>query len=479
MLWLCLHFPQLPLSALGAEPDELIAVVEQAASQRWLITPAADCAAGSSLAQASMLYPKHQYKVRKPQAEQEALLRLAHWAYRFGQPVTAQIHDLMEVGRVPRALLWIEIGSSLKLFGGIAALRKQLCSELIEFGHIAQLSIAPTRAGAELLACSGCAQPIQDMTTLRKCIADLPLHVLHWPESVLKALSGVGFKNIGALLDVPRDAFVRRFGAAHRMALDRIIGTASEPMDAIVPPETFRRRFELAAEIENATGLQFPLKRMCSELQAYLRTRDRGLRSVSLVVSHAGARQTHIHAQFLDPHRDATRMFNALKERLDRDGLPMAARELLLLADNFTEASVPQTDLFDQRAGQAQLWAAAIERIRARLGEEKVWTPRMVEDHRPEYSTKRSGDQWSGTQSPPSAHAADSALYKPTFLLQTPWPMPAPACPELQSFERIESGWWDQNDIRRDYTTLDINGARAWAFREVGSGAWYLHGWWS
>ena len=45
--------------------------------------------------------------------------------------------------------------------------------------------------------------------------------------------------------------------------------------------------------------------------------------------------------------------------------------------------------------------------------------------------------------------------------------------------ERIESGWWDQADARRDYYVVQtLAGQRGWAYRTVGSdGPLLLHGW--
>ncbi|MGQ0697614.1 MAG: Y-family DNA polymerase [Panacagrimonas sp.] len=469
-----------------------MAVVDQHGSQRWLITGTQDCEAGLPLAQALVVNPALQVRVRRPLAEHTALQSLAYWAYRFGHPVTAEIQELSELGRMPRALLWIEVGRSLELFGGCDALRDELCGELVNLGHTAQLGMAPTRAAAALLACAGRSDPVLNREALTAKLADLPLRLLHWPDEMLSALSGVGFRRLGELFAIPREAFVRRFGTEYRIMLDRLLGTASEPFEAIAPPEIFRRRFELAAEIEDVERLQFPLKRLCSELQAYLRTRDVGLRSVMLAVAHAGARETRIHAQFVDPHRDANRIFDALRERLERDGLPLPARELVLMAEDFAEAAVPQNDLFDPRAGQAQAWAAAIERIRARLGETQVWVPQVVEDHRPERGTlcvgrampavsvsmpMTAGMRW--VYAGLTLSQSRVGTHRPTFLLSEPWIMPPPMLPAGTAFERIESGWWDGQDVRRDYTTLDINGSRAWVFREVAGRAWYLHGWWS
>jgi len=45
--------------------------------------------------------------------------------------------------------------------------------------------------------------------------------------------------------------------------------------------------------------------------------------------------------------------------------------------------------------------------------------------------------------------------------------------------ERLESGWWDGDDARRDYYIIETSrGQRAWAFAPVGQqGPWMLHGW--
>ena len=100
----------------------------------------------------------------------------------------------------------------------------------------------------------------------------------------------------------------------------------------------------------------------------------------------------------------------------------------------------------------------------------------MVEDHRPECGTLRT-NQAAPIASADVPKAIGAA--RPTFLLAEPQIIPPPSLPEGTVFERIESGWWDGQDVRRDYTTLDIDGSRAWVFREVATQTWHLHGWWS
>jgi protein ImuB len=43
--------------------------------------------------------------------------------------------------------------------------------------------------------------------------------------------------------------------------------------------------------------------------------------------------------------------------------------------------------------------------------------------------------------------------------------------------ERIESGWWDGRDVRRDYyAARNPRGTRLWVFRDYRESRWYLHG---
>ena len=48
--------------------------------------------------------------------------------------------------------------------------------------------------------------------------------------------------------------------------------------------------------------------------------------------------------------------------------------------------------------------------------------------------------------------------------------------PRSPSRRRIESGWWDGNNVARDYFVARMqNEALVWIYRERGGG-WYLHG---
>jgi hypothetical protein len=68
---------------------------------------------------------------------------------------------------------------------------------------------------------------------------------------------------------------------------------------------------------------------------------------------------------------------------------------------------------------------------------------------------------------------------RPLWLLRRALPLRGPAPRILAGPERIESGWWDGGDTRRDYYVVQMRtGQRAWAYLAPGAhDGWMLHGW--
>jgi protein ImuB len=137
--------------------------------------------------------------------------------------------------------------------------------------------------------------------------------------------------------------------------------------------------------------------------------------------------------------------------------------------------------LFDE-GGAKESMAALVERLRARLGEERVFGIAPVAGHRPECATR---------QIPVGNSIPAATPPRPFWLLAQPESLAEIAGRPhrrgplrlLAGPERIESGWWDQQegvgDVRRDYFIALTQDERwAWVFRELKSpGGWFLHGW--
>jgi protein ImuB len=116
-------------------------------------------------------------------------------------------------------------------------------------------------------------------------------------------------------------------------------------------------------------------------------------------------------------------------------------------------------------------WAQLRERLRARLGNDAVYQVAPDIDPRPERAWRRAG--------PSKIAMAPERPLRPTWLLPRPIPLRDHHASVITGPERLETGWWDGEDARRDYYILELStGQRAWAFCPVDTpGAWMLHGW--
>jgi protein ImuB len=160
-----------------------------------------------------------------------------------------------------------------------------------------------------------------------------------------------------------------------------------------------------------------------------------------------------------------------LRERLERLQLQQPVQHIRLQAPDFLPCEVVQTSLLDNASSSST--AAdnqVIERLRARLGKGSVKGIKGLQDHRPEFS-------WSLRElDEPAAYTTQTD--RPAWL----WPEPQRCRIDnyriLSGPERIETGWWDGRDCRRDYFVVrDSSGSTLWAFHEYKPrSGWYLHG---
>jgi protein ImuB len=152
---------------------------------------------------------------------------------------------------------------------------------------------------------------------------------------------------------------------------------------------------------------------------------------------------------------------------------------LRLISDELPPFTPARRDLFDTRPQQAVTWDALCERLRARLGEHAVHGLALRADHRPEcaWRTHAGISATRGTRA--SSGAIELPPPRPTWLLTRPIPLRERVECVLAGPERIESGWWDGADMRRDYYVIETASCqRAWAFRPAGEdGPFMLQGW--
>lgn len=470
MLWACILLPQLTLDSILRErddPDTPLVLIGGPTQRRVLqaVNPAAarlGLRAGQTLTAARALADGFICVEADPAQVEQVQQLLAAWAYRYSAQVSLHY---------PRALL-LEVGSSLQLFGPWPVLQARLREELDALGLRQRIVLASNPVAARMLANCHDGLALSDADDTRAALAKLPINKVGLPTEASEAFMRMGLRQLGEVLGLPRDALARRFAAGVQLHLDHLLGLRSLGLEFYLPPDRFETRLELNFDVESHQALLFPLRRMINDLAAFLAGRDCGVQRFELHLEHVEGPDTVLKVGLLAAERDAALLFELARGRLEPLRITAPVRNLRLLAADLP-AFVPQHQaLFDPRAQQAQPWEQLRERLRARLGDEAVQGLRAEADHRPECAWQLASQGASG----PLQAAVDS---RPGWLLAAPLRLSEADVQLLGRAERIESGWWDGGDVRRDYYRIETReGLRGWAYQDLAEpGPLWLQGW--
>lgn len=492
MLWIALYLADLPLQLVqraAPERTEALVIAEgpglrplvccaNAAAQACGIHPGQPVAAARALAGELTVVP------RTAAAEAQALHNLACWAGQFTPNVSLQGSGLL-----------LEVASTLQLHAGLTRLLARLRQELAGLGYAASLGVAPTPLAAWWLARarhSGLALRLcRDSARLPECLSPLPLTLLDWPQPLLQTLQALGIRRLGQCLQLPRDGFIKRFGAACRLELDRALGLLPDPRPWFTPPEHFASRVEFGFELNDAQALLFPLQRLLRELEGFLRSRGAGVQQWQLLLEHWNHGRSRISIGTTRAERSASLLLGLARERLAQLSLEAPVLALGLAADQLLPFEEHSQQLVPDARSRALGWGQLIDRLSARLGSERISGLRSVDEHRPERGWRRCaataspGDGTARALRDASVPAATPAP-RPLWLLDPPRQLSSPAGqPQCQGRlellagpERIEAGWWDGHKACRDYyVARNPRGETLWIYREHRRASpWYLHG---
>jgi protein ImuB len=493
MRWLAIHLPALPLEVYeraSALATPLAIGIHRNGERILRCNPAAAACGirpGLGVGAARALCARLAVLPQRPELEREALERLAAWAIRFTPHVSLA---------PPRALL-LDAGASLRLFGGADALIGQVDAGLAGLGYLGRLALAPTPLGALVLAMQGWGaggdgagpqgsgpagsvrRSVADGPALRAALNGLPLPALGLSARERDDLRRLGLRQIGDLLRLPHRGLRERLGPRRMDWLERLLGESPDPRPVFTPPLSFAGRLELPAELTLTESLIFPCRRLLYELGGLLAGRQAAVQRLDWRLGHADLPDTCFSLGSAALLGDPGGWLGLLRGRLERLELTAPVRAIALAAPELRPLAPERLELFPKQAlpGRGPD-TALLDRLRARLGRDAVHGLALAADHRPERAWRWAEPGETGTGIP--------RLDRPLWLLPEPMPLDdRDGRPWLAGLldlgnerERIDTGWWDDLEVARDYFVATTEqGERLWIYRELkGRQAWHLHG---
>jgi protein ImuB len=478
-LWIGLHLPRLPLEVFSPSwsTDPGSVVIEQ---ERVLVASPGARAAGVQVGMRRggvlMLLPDARIHERAPTLEFDARQAVA----------LALLQYTPQVTEAEEATLLMDIGASLRLFGGIRALSARVRENVAALGFTAFIGCAPTARGAWLLARARAGRAIQMESLVRRL--DL-LNVLLAPPA------GIGCTTLGELRRLPRPGLQRRCGGALLELLDAAYGLSPELFEWIAPPDTFHARLELFDRIEDAELLLAGARRLLLQLTGWLCARQLAVERITLKLEHERGRvarpPTIVEVALAEPAWRDEHLVRLLKERLAKLALDAPVIGLGLEALQVQPMAPPNESLFPEPGGTEEDRMRMLELLAARLGADNVLQPLVKADYRPEQA-----NVWVPVQQKVRDAARDArmppdvmSLPRPTWLLAKPIallmrnhrPFYGSPLRMASNPERIEAGWWNGPQTRDYFIAEGQDHTLYWVYRErIGAEdaepRWFLHG---
>jgi len=447
-----------------------------------------------TLADARALVPGLTVADAEPRADAKALAALTDWCSRYSPWCATDGEDGIR----------LDITGCAHLFGGEAAMLKDLEHRLRGFGFIARGAVADTPAAAWgwTRYRPKSRSPILSEGEV-EALLSLPIAALRLDPDSLDTLRVLGLDKAGAVADLPRGPLTQRLGEAVLRRLDRMLGREAEPISPRAVAEPWRSRLIFPEAIGRREDIDGAAERLVAHLCRAMSLKGQGARRLILHFYRVDGAVQHIAIGTSRPSHTPAHLVRLFAERLEKVEPGFGIEAIVLEATETESLSTMQGALSALGEIDAAHLAGLIDRLQNRLGPNRVVQLIPVESHVPERAEVQEAAKPTRPlrrHTPPPGFPLKSA--RPLSLLPIPEPIeaiaPIPDDPPL-SFswrriqhriafadgpERIGPEWWRAEvpaKARDYYRVEDLTGRRFWLYREGLYGAaepprWFLHG---
>ena len=337
---------------------------------------------------------------RSAEAEHRELVSLACWVRRITPLVSLE---------PPQALV-LEVGGSLKLWGGLDSIKEALNKELGRRRLTAHLCAAPTALAALWLARGG-HEDVLSAKQLAGRLGALPLRVTGWPQATRRLLKKMGMGTVGDCLRLPREGLVRRVGQRYLDDLDQSLGQQQDLRAAFCPDRRFSSVVEFQGEVAEPQVIADAGKELILRLAETLHRHQAQIANCRYGFHHLRRSPTVVRISLVVPTYEARKITDLFLIRLETLSLPAPVTALSLTTGKATPMTGLNSTLFPACPDIAPKTTLGelIARLRTRFSAEDIHGLGLAMDHRPEAAwSKVLGAGPAAAEDSPRASAAAS-----------------------------------------------------------------------
>jgi protein ImuB len=399
----------------------------------------------------------------------------------------------------------VEVHSSFRLFGGAQALLSQLWQSAEEFPGELQLANHHTATGAWWLGKCAPAHTESDFLAMLSfndnSLLSLPTHALDCDLKLQTTWQQCGFNRIGDLWCLPRDGFLKRFGAQALAELDSGFGVQNKLAPGAVthtPANTFEQETEMPFHSDRLDLIEHHAQTLLQAVCRWLKQQKHGARELHWSFKHSHGEEI-LRLRSAQPTDCLDTWKRLLHHQLGRMQFEDDVRNLRVQCAHSELLPNINTSFLPDPGKSLHNWDNTCDVLRARLGEQTVLFAATESDPRPECSVVlqpvpliknsniafKKGDK---THTPELNNATlPCSAPRPLWLLPQPKPLQGKT-PSWQAGgpwqllsgpERVEFGWWDAQPCKRDYyCARDSNSSLVWLYQDLleNNTRWFLHG---
>jgi len=412
----------------------------------------------------------------------KTLTDIADWCDRFTPLVALD----------PPHGLYLDITGCAHLFGGEAAMLRQVCDLLTAQGFAVTAAIASNPVCARTLNRHVHGRIVRDGEEA-DAVGPLPIAALGAGEAITVGLRRAGLKTIGDVALRTRGEITARFGATFTALLSQALGQGDCPISPRKPLPDYIVEKRFAEPVATEPAIMIALSRLAGMLVQAMDRQGKGARRLEASFFRTDGAVRTIAVDTGQPVTRPEVIDRLFRERLDalNDPLdPGFGYDLIRLAASRSEIVVQEQRDLDAHVHDNDEVAALIDRLTARIGARGVLVHLPQDTHIPERAVLRVPAQQHLSAAANAAwpdRAAGEPPLRPLRLFERPeeiqviaqvpdgpparfvWRRATHAVVRAEGPERIAMEWWRSEGgvLTRDYFRVeDEAGLRFWVYRD-------------
>lgn len=441
--------------------------------------------AGMIVADAKVILPQVQVHDDKT-SEEKLLTKLAVWCIKYTPVVSVNLPDG----------LMLDVSGCTHLWGSEEAYLKDIISKLKTLGYNIRAAMADTIGAAWAVCRYGKEKAIIEHGKQVEALMPLPPAALRLEFTTIDRLQKLGLYSIKRFMNMQRSALRRRFGEQLLLRLDQALGFKDECMKPVIPIEPYSERLPCLEPVQTATGIETALQKLLDILCTRLEKEGKGLRNAVFKCYRVDGNIQQIKIRTNHPSKNTQHLFKLFETKIVTIEPALGIELFTLEALKIEKIQTSQETFWTVNSSlECREVAELLDNLESKFGSGIIHRYLPVERHLPEASIKLA---LSLTEKPTTQWRRDKL--RPTQLLHKPQPIevtaPIPDYPPMNfryngklhkvikadTCERIESEWWLDKGLHRDYYVVqDEEGKCYWLFRlgyydESNKQSWFLHG---